>query len=406
MPETSKLIKYLKTTIAIIMLLGYGSVINVFAPLLVDGLMLLFTIILMIVNKAYLMNRKIFYALIGIYAVTLFSIIITHSSFSDYTGIYLRSTIATLIITAFKNNYQDITQHIIKAIQIITGLAFINFLLATLFPILFIDVTAPTGYRVYTCGYIFNYLVDSTVLGINFIRNQGIFWEPGILQIPINILLYYILIEQKQPLKKALFPLFVLLTTGSTTGFITFAFILFVKFKSSFSLKGNGLIHSIGMILITAAFIPILLSEIHNKFFSDAGSISFSARTYDILMGTLIITQHPLTGIGINENNYFEATTTAEVVIDGETVSEARGNTNTILSLFLYFGIPIATFLLIALYRQNLFKHKFVFFVIMLLSLMSEPLLVVYFFILLLLSSSKIPIQQYGQKTIGYRTGL
>ena len=48
-------------------------------------------------------------------------------------------------------------------------------------------------YDCYTLFNFFFYLKNThsfSVLGIEFVRNQGIFWEPGVLQIFLNLLLF------------------------------------------------------------------------------------------------------------------------------------------------------------------------------------------------------------------------
>ena len=118
-------------------------------------------------------------------------------------------------------------------------LAFLNFILFILFPNFFVETIDVEGsnYRVFTFFYIFNNLgVPYQIAGINFFRNQGVFWEPGILQIIINILIYYYLFEKNKSLKQISIPIFVLLTTASTTGMFLFAFLFTVKYLKKIEL--------------------------------------------------------------------------------------------------------------------------------------------------------------------------
>ena len=221
-------------------------------------------------------------------------------------------------------------------------------------------------------------------MGINFFRNPGVFWEPGILQIIINILIYYRLFEENKSLKQILIPIFVLLTTASTTGMFLFSFLFTIKYLKKIDVKKVVVLLGIGI-----AFVPILINDIEYKFRGE-GKLSSQWRTYDTLMGLYVVSKNPLMGIGISEDKYFNEIKDSFIRINGENVNIERGNTNSIILICLYFGIPLSIIILYRIYHQKLFRKKKLFFFILIICLASEPLIIRTLFSLLLVSSIKI----------------
>ncbi len=381
----------LKTLICFSLFLTFGSVPSVFFPYAVEVLLAASTILLMLLNREYRVNKKMLQVVSIVFVILTVSMFLTGSSFGDYKILFIRLALVLLIITAFGNNYKEITRGIVNALWIIVVLASLNFLLTMIVPEAFSMLQNDNGYQVYSLGYLFNMVGGQSILNIEIIRNQSFFWEPGVLQIPINVLIYYILIEKGEPVRKAILPIFILLTTVSTTGYILLLFILFMKFKNSFSLRGKGLIKSIGMALVVVAFLPILYGEIMSKFQGDAKASS-TLRTFDLLIGLKVAADYPLTGIGMNSDKMLEMTGLENVEIEGEVVSNERGNTNSFIALAAKLGFPVTIAVLIALYYQRLFHHRLVFFVIIVLSLASEPLFVTHFVFLFLMSAVKLPL--------------
>lgn len=253
-------------------------------------------------------------------------------------------------------------------------LAIINFLLANFCPNLFSLHQLNDGYKTLTLGYLFNMYSQIEIAGIEIYRNQSIFWEPGILQIAAIILVYYVLLEKKASVRQAAIPILVLLSTISTTGYILLMFLLLVKFKNVFTLKRTkDVVRVIGITCFIMLFIPLLISEVNNKFSGDAKGSS-TLRIYDALSGINIFLKHPITGIGMNNERYLQLIGDNSVVIDGEVLQIERGNTNSIILLLTKLGVISGLMFLYGLYRQSLFIHKKIFFILLFISLCSEPI--------------------------------
>ncbi len=381
---------YLKTALLFSLLIGFGSVISIINPLISDGITTIVALMLLIINKEFNVNKNLLYCIFYIFFSSTLSAILTRSNIFDYFGIYFRTVIVFIIFTAFKNNYEDIKRHLIKALWIVTYLAIFNFILIHLIPSAFnLIVSDRTGFKVDTLGFFFNYYSTINIQGFEINRNQSIFWEPGVLQIPMNILVYFLLIEQKKKIASALLPMFIILTTFSTTGFIILIYTLIRTYWIGFALRGKGFLKHLGIFAFLIMFLSFLVPIIVSKFSGEEHKTSAIARQYDILISALVIKENPIIGIGINEENYFKEIRNKYVDLDDFFGSEEHGNTNTVVSVVIKFGIPLAIVFFYFLYHQNLFENKRDFFIIIILSLISEPLLVVHFVILLLMSSVK-----------------
>ena len=380
-----KEIPLLKTIIMFLILLNFGGVLSMFYPTPLALSILFFSILLFILNKRYYISRKyISFSLIAFIVIGA-SIFINKVSVFDYKGIFNSLISSIFIFSSFKNN-KEIVKYFIRACKIVIWLALINFILFIILPNLYTKaITANGNYEVFTFFFIFNDLgAPYQIAGINFSRNQGVFWEPGILQIIINILIYYYLFEEKKSLKSIFIPTFILLTTASTTGLFIFALLFTIKYLKEMDLKKIFILLAVG-----GLFIPILINDIEHKFKGDAKQSS-QLRTYDALMGLYVISKYPLTGRGINEDKYLEEIKFSFVTIDNEKLTIERGNTNSLILLCLYFGIPLSIIILYKIYHQNLFEKKWLFFSIIIICLMSEPLITRMFFYLLFISSIKI----------------
>ena len=376
----------LKTTIMLLILLNFGGALSIFYPTpLVLGIFSI-AIILFLLNGNFSIKKKYIIFLFTSYTIISITIFINKVSFFDYKGIFISLFSSVIIFSSFKD-IEEIKKFFIKACEIIVWLAFLNFIILILFPNLFIETidTEGSNYRVFTIFYIFNNLgVPYKIAGIDFFRNQGVFWEPGILQIVINILIYYRLFEENKSIKQILIPIFVLLTTASTTGMFLFAFLFTIKYLKKLDVKKIIVLLGVGF-----AFIPVLINDIEYKFKGD-GKLSSQWRTYDTLMGLFVISRNPLTGIGISEDKYFNEMKNSFIRVNGESMNIERGNTNSIILICLYFGIPLSIVILYKIYHQNLFKKKWLFFSLLMICLASEPLIIRTFFSLLLISSIKV----------------
>lgn len=380
----------LKTITLFWTLLSLGSVLIIFHPRLYDFVFLVLAFLLSILTKAKI-SKKIVFITTAIIAVYLLQAWITSTQLVQCVGLILKIIMAMLLLIAFKYDYKDMAKHLHRALSFLMILGVVNFLLVLLVNSWFVTIKIDVvdgNYTTRSLGYLFNTLSVYDFHYFIIPRNQGPFWEPGIFQGLMNLLIYIILIEQRQKISKAIIPSLLVISTFSTTGLILLAILLIIKILRDYTLTKTvvaGLLCS-PLILV---FSIMMIKNIDEKFHGGGYTSSFS-RTFDIFAGIKITKSYPITGIGYNAKKYLDVVAKEKIQIHNRTESLRRGNTNSIALLFCYFGIPLALYLLYKLYNQHLFSQKAFFFIIIFLFIFTVPMIPSYFIILLMLSSIKV----------------
>ena len=255
----------------------------------------------------------------------------------------------------------------------------------------------------YTCktyNYLFYYASDEISLsvmklfGIEFCRNQGLFWEPGVLQVYLNIFFFLeaFVYNRKRWL---LLVGFVILGTYSTTGIIILIVQLF--FLLIQQIRTNAII----LPIIFLSFIPIYFIfsiNIEEKFKGNR-VFSFQKRLFDLTQPLFIAASHPLTGVGLDLDQFQKLR--YEFYIDSESLElinetlgvslrgagTSAGSANSLTFLMAAMGFPTAILLVFMFLRQKIIeKHKLLFFIIVFTSVMSEPLFLRPFFFIFIVS--------------------
>lgn len=369
----------LKLLLIFILILGFGSVFENFYPRLVQIIELFFILLLLSGKRVQLKGNSAAY-LVVIYFCVFVSAIATGTSILDYTSLILRPIFAILILSSFNFNYEEIKFCFRKVLRFIAWLAVINWILVLFAPGLFGVAVSHTGFTVNTIGLVFNYIETGYTerLGLGFYRNQGIFWEPGVLEIMMNYLIYLELFEYKKNIKSIIVPVLVLLSTASTSGYILFAILLGIRYlkqlKNSTGFK-KKLTTILAAIFIVGIFTPFVYTEVTYKMTTGVGSANL--RQYDMLMGLAIAKEHPLFGIGPNTDRFIQEAKHVSIFVgeDDNVNYGARASSNLFTTLFASYGIPLALLLIYSLYRQNIFRNRRVFFIIIFIGLMSEPVM-------------------------------
>ena len=254
----------------------------------------------------------------------------------------------------------------------------------------FIFEISNSRYDCYTFLNLFFYLKNThslSVVGIDFVRNQGIFWEPGVLQIFLNLLLFIIAFIKKK--KGLLFWITVLaiLTTFSTTGLV----VMFIQLLLSF---GSEVKKNIFFLPFTILSI-FLLYNITKKNVSDklhgSGQYSFQARLFDLVQPFYMVSQNPMTGVGLDDEKFIKIRQNPSFSLSLKTIDftnvKEKGSTNSIMFFLAAAGIPFTLLILLMLYFQNLIieKRKW-FFIFIFISLMTEPIMLRPFFLTFVMS--------------------
>ena len=140
------------------------------------------------------------------------------------------------------------------------------------------------------------------VFGFEFCRNQGFFWEPGILQIYLNMLFFLEAFVMKKKKAILIFIAFLIVTTYSTTGLMLLILQLIIYAKSE--MKKNIIILPIVLALIIPIYLVFNLN-IDSKIQGEKES-SFQKRIFDLTQPLFIALENPLTGIGLDVFHFQE----------------------------------------------------------------------------------------------------
>ena len=238
-----------------------------------------------------------------------------------------------------------------------------------------------------------------TFLGISLVRNQGLFWEPGVLQIFLNIFLFLNLFVVKSSRFMILVIIFSMLTTLSTTGL--FIMLILMGVYSVRVVKNNILFFPIVLLILFGLF-SVTSSNISNKIYGD-GSNSFQVRLFDLVQPFKMVADNPLTGIGLDDQQFIEVRNRVDYALWMKGINFdflEKGSTNSITFFLATSGIPATILLLYLLYNQLLIQQKKkLFFVLILFSLMTEPLLLKPFFFIFVISGGLYFLRRFKWKT-------
>ena len=309
-----------------------------------------------------------------------FQLINVHSIFDDeFPKFLFRVFIAIFTLFLYKNWGRNIVKDLYFVLILISIHAAINFLAGFFLVDRLTDFEVDDMIKIKTFYHLFFYESKVELGAFTVLRNQGFFWEPGVLSVFLNLLLYLCLFEYKRK-AESLVVIFLILTTFSTTGliliFIQLLFLVKNWIKKNFIL----IIPGIGAILL---FIPILVINFGQKFSNE--NDSYLLRVYDYTVAFQILSKNVLTGIGFGNKIYLNAQYSYSIYQDSF-LTEPRGNSNSIVSLFVSFGIIIGIYTLFKLYRQSIFNSQNLFFLIVVICLLSEPLIFTSFFMIIAFS--------------------
>ena len=234
-----------------------------------------------------------------------------------------------------------------------------------------------------------------TLFGLEFCRNQGLFWEPGVLQVFLNIFFFVnAFIFKKNRFMLALTAV-AIVTTYSTTGIALLLLQSLVYILKE--MKDNKLLVLI-FLFFTIPVIMIFNLNVEEKV-QGAKEASFQKRLFDLTQPFFIAVEYPLTGIGLDLNQfqkmreefYFSSANLDalqdQMGVDSKTVGTDKGSSNSIMFLFATMGFPTTIIFLFMFFNQQIIiDTKWLFMIIMLISVMSEPLLLRPFFFIFIAS--------------------
>ena len=418
--------KYIDYIFIVLLLLNGGTLIKVAGNTVILQIVTVFIMLLCL-----LINRRLFIKKTGITIVVLvFGLLLMNSfhflifGYSDFFSNQIINFIILICIGVFfGNQFLNRTNFFLfrlsKVLKIIIIHAILSSLIISLFPTnntAFISVDQKSAY----VGY-FNFFLQRThilhtgfldetmqkVFGYQFYRAHGIFWESGVFASFVNIFVFInFFINEK--LKSLRYSIPAIIFSWSSSGILVFllqALIFFRDYKrgSKRVLFKKYLFGVLGFVFIFS----LALQNFNNKIYGDnAGS---AAQRYADTFGAInIIINNPLLGIGVEFQNVKSQYENSKVDFNNiignnfESLNkDAIKLSNSFLSIFVYFGIPLGLFLIYALYKQSYIdKKRWVFFLITVLSVFSSPILFLGFHFSFIISGLRetIPILKYNNK--------
>ena len=249
----------------------------------------------------------------------------------------------------------------------------------------------------YTYNYLFYYSVKAgselNFFGLDIHRNSGIFWEPGILQIYLNILFFLEASIFNRSKKLLALIILGILLCYSTTGLFLLILQMMYFLQKKFRTK-------LGIVLMSIIVIPlyIIFSGNMNEKIYGEGESSFQKRLFDLTQPLFIALDHPLTGVGLDldrfqevrEEFYIDSDLNAifrQLGIEQKVETTSKGSTNSVMYMLAGMGFPTAIlFIFMFIKQQIITNNRVIWFIITFVSVMSEPLLFRPFFFIFIIS--------------------
>ena len=386
-----------------LLILSSGGLLFVFNRNICYAIFLGALLLAVLFSKDKLKTREVYSALLTSFTILFLFYInyifaISTQTINKYAYYFTVCTVSILTLLYFRNNKKkDIfinrLYFVLKIVLFHAGLNFFAyfFIKNNLSTISSINNDYETFFNIFF--YVPKKCLVS-VFGLEFCRNQGLFWEPGILQAFLNILFFLEAFIIKKSKALLIIIGFVLLTTYSTTGLSILLLQGIVYIHNEF--KKNKL-----FLFIVAVLIPIYLVlqvNVEDKVQGEKEA-SFQKRFFDLTQPFYIALENPITGIGLDSEQFqklreeFYFTSSTLDYIHNQTglglkVSVTdKGSSNSIMFLLAATGFPTAILFIYMLFKQQIIKDKrWLWMIIIIISVMSEPLLLRPFFFIFIVS--------------------
>lgn len=257
----------------------------------------LFISVIYFLLKKGTINKKIL-ALAAVLVTVLFidAFITRANGFATNDAIILLMRLICIVIIASNISIIEFKKTYIKIvywISIISLACFILLMTGAVDSLPFQQVFHRTGNTDVICTFYYT-------IGWNgfFGRNAGLFWEPGMFQIILNIAVFFLLTTDELKVDKYII-IFVItiLTTMSTTGYICLLLNLVY-----FLYRSNRIKHKLRYyVIIVLCIIVILILDANTNLITDKlinKGGSFTTRFTDTLVGYALSLDYPVTGYG------------------------------------------------------------------------------------------------------------
>ena len=260
-----------------------------------------------------------------------------------YVVKYTALLASTLLFSAgTKNKTKECFEQLIKfifAFALISSMLFFLVVIGVNLPTIFTST-----HQTLSVFYLEHYSAN-TVYGLWGFRNSGIYWEPGMYQIYLNLMLVFFLFNKDdlKPIKRHMivaFLVILILTTGSISGYILCS----ISIAIYALINSNSVLIKTLIAILSIAVLFILVSYVDTMIYNKLNmGHSYQYRLNDIIIGIELFKTKPIFGFGIINDKY------AHVFMDSFGI--LRGNTNGVINILINFGIIGLIFYIIQLFK-------------------------------------------------------
>ena len=322
---------------------------------------------------------------------------VNEQEINKYYYYFLVISVSVFSLMHFANNKNRLLLSLYSVLQIIVFHSLLNFV----FFFFIKDSLSIISSTYHECETFLNFFFYTTERGIvnlfelEFCRNQGLFWEPGVLQVFLNIFFFLDAFIFKRRRFMLALTAIAIITTYSTTGIALLLLQLLIYIIKE--MKNNKWLVPF-FIFFTIPVLLIFSLNVEEKVMG-VKEASFQKRLFDLTQPLFIAAEYPLTGIGLDifqfqqmrEEFYFSSDNLQElqrqIGVESKTTGTDKGSSNSIMFLFAAMGFPTAIIFLFMFFKQQIIlDKKWLLMIIMLVSVMSEPLLLRPFFFIFIVS--------------------
>ena len=398
--------KYTDNLLVLLLVFTGGGLLFVFNRNLMYYIFTAILVIILLLNfyklKKELTNSIVFttISILSLFIINFF-FAVSEQSLDKYLYYLTVILSSVLFYVHFKNNRGN--QIFLLRLNFILKIIFLHALANFLAYFFVNDQLFEINSEYYSCktyNYLFYYASDEinlsvmNLFGVEFCRNQGLFWEPGVLQIYLNLFFFLQAFILKQN-RWLLLIGFVILGTYSTTGIL----ILIGQLVYLFIQRFNE--NKLFLPIIFLSFIPIYFVFSINVEEKLRGNrvFSFQKRLFDFTQPLFIAASHPVTGVGLDLDQFqklryefYIDTESLELINETLGVSlkaagTSAGSANSITFLIAAMGFPTGLLFVFMFLRQKIINdHRLIFYFIVFTSVMAEPLFLRPFFFVFIIS--------------------
>ena len=399
--------KIIDNIIIFMLIMSTGGLLFVFNRNL---MYLIFTVLLVgtLIFSKNKFNRKLFNTLL-LCCTTIVSLFwfnymfaLSEQSISKYIYYTLVSVVSSMTIFHFLNNRNESRFRL--SLYFVLKLIMIHAFLQSFFYLVVensLQIISSAEYECTTFFYLFYYASvdvnkysEIVLFGLDVMRNQGLFWEPGVAQLFFNIFFFLEAFIIKRTKWLLIVSAVVIITTYSTVGIL----ILLMQLIYYFFFESRSKFGVLIFFIIAMPISSVFLFNVEEKTTGDKEA-SFQKRYFDLVQPFFIAIENPLTGIGLDLYKFQEyryefyvdpsdyRLIEENIGLDLKMENTNEGSSNSYMFLLAAMGFPTGIFMIwVFLNQQIIKKRRLLFLLILSLSLFSSPLLLRPFFMFFMFS--------------------